>query len=331
MVQKIKEKVLSGGLITREEARGLVEADLEELCCGADEIRKAFCKNTFDICTIINGKSGKCPENCKYCAQSAHHKSRVEEYPLLPQEDMVKEAVYNHSKGILRYSVVTSGRRLTEEEVDKMCKTYREIGSTCGISLCASHGLLTEEQFKKIKEAGVTRYHNNLETSRRNFPNICTTHTFDDKIKVIKAAQKAGLEVCSGGIMGMGETMEDRIDMAFTLRELGIHSVPVNILNPIPGTPLEGQTPLDEEEVRRIVAVFRFVLPDAIIRMAGGRGLLADKGCRVFQSGANGAISGDMLTTSGITIDEDMKMLRELGYEVRDVNKIRTAEAIGEQ
>lgn len=331
MVQKIKEKVLNGEWITREEANGLIEADLEELCSGADEIRKAFCKNAFDVCTIINGKSGRCPENCKYCAQSAHYPSHVEEYPLLPQADMIKEALYNDSKGILRYSVVTSGRRLTEEEVDEMCKTYRAIKDACGISLCASHGLLTEEQFQKIREAGVTRYHNNLETSRRNFPNICTTHTFDDKIEAIKAAQKAGLEVCSGGIMGMGETMEDRIDMAFTLRELGIHSVPVNILNPIPGTPLEGQTPLKEEEVRRIVAVFRFILPDAVIRMAGGRGLLADKGRKVFQSGANGAISGDMLTTSGITIDEDMKMLRELGYEVKDVNKIRTAEAVGEQ
>ena len=158
--------------------------------------------------------------------------------------------------------------------------------------------------------------HNNLETSRNHFPEICTTHTFDDKVAAIRAAQAAGLTVCSGGIMGMGETKEDRIDMALTLRELGIGSVPVNLLNPIPGTPLERQKPLTADDMRRIVAVYRFLLPDAFIRLAGGRGLLADKGKGCFQSGANAAITGDMLTTAGITVETDKELLKELGYEV---------------
>ena len=198
-----------------------------------------------------------------------------------------------------------------------MCKVVERIRKEIGISVCVSFGLLNEEQFRKLKEAGVTRVHNNLETSRRNFPNICTTHTFEDKIRAIRAAQAARLSVCSGGIMGLGETAEDRIDMAFSLRELGIKSVPVNMLNPISGTPFENNPKLSEEDMRRIVAVYRFILPEASIRLAGGRGLLADQGKSCFTSGANAAISGDMLTTAGITTQTDMELIKELGYEAK--------------
>ena len=180
--------------------------------------------------------------------------------------------------------------------------------------MCVSFGLLSEEQFSRVKKAGASRVHNNLETSRRNFPNVCTTHTFEDKVHAIKAAKAAGLSVCSGGIMGLGETEEDRIDMALTLRELGIKSVPINMLNPIPGTPYEGMVPLTVDDMRRIVAVYRFILPDAFIRLAGGRGLMKDKGEGCFRSGANAAISGDMLTTAGYTIETDMEMLHKLGF-----------------
>ena len=185
------------------------------------------------------------------------------------------------------------------------------------ISVCVSLGLLNESQFSRLRSAGVTRIHNNLETSKNNFPNICTTHTFEDKISAIKAAKKAGLNVCSGGIMGLGETPEDLIDMALSIRELGLKSIPVNMLNPIPGTPYENNDILTAEDMCRIVAVYRFILPDSFIRLAGGRGLLSDKGRSCFLSGANAAISGDMLTTSGISIDNDMKMLKELGYKVK--------------
>lgn len=314
-ISNFKEKVLNHELLTREEAMQLVDAPLKELCTAANEIRKQFCGDAFDICTIINGKSGKCSENCKYCAQSAFYDTETETYPLLPTEKMLEQAKYNDERGVLRYSIVTSGRKLSDKEIDKVCESVREIRKQTNISVCGSFGLLEEKQFAKLKDAGVVRVHNNLETSRRNFPNICTTHTIEDKIQAIEAAKRAGLNVCSGGIMGLGETMEDRIDMVITIRELGVRSIPVNMLNPIPGTPYEKKSLLTNDDMCRIVAIFRFLVPNASIRLAGGRGLLPDKGRACFQSGANAAISGDMLTTSGITIETDMKLLKELGYK----------------
>ncbi|MGN1118849.1 MAG: biotin synthase BioB [Oscillospiraceae bacterium] len=316
IVYQLKEKILIGGTINREEAVSLIEAPLEELCNAADEIRKHFCGDSFDMCTIINGKSGRCSENCRYCAQSAHYRTSCEEYPLLGAEEIVKQALYNYERGVLRYSIVCSGKRLSDKEVDDLCESIRAIKRACPISVCVSLGLLDEKNFKKLKAAGVQRVHNNLETSRRFFPEVCTTHTFDDKISAIKAAQAAGLEVCSGGIMGLGETMEDRIDMVLTARKLGVKSIPVNMLNPIPNTPFEHNRILTEDEMARIVAIFRFIIPDGQIRLAGGRGLLSDKGRRLFRVGANAAISGDMLTTQGITIEKDMQTTSELGYHV---------------
>lgn len=313
----LEQKVLMGQDITREEALWLYSQPLEPLCAAADRLRRHFRGNTFDLCTIINAKSGLCPENCRFCAQSAHNHTGAEVYPLLSQEEIAQAAVKNQSQGVLRFSIVTSGKRLSNEEVEKMCRAVEKIRSDCDISLCISFGLLSEEQYRRLKKAGVSRVHNNLETSRRNFPNICTTHTFDEKLSAIRAAQAAGLTVCSGGIMGLGETAEDRIDMALTLRELGIKSVPLNLLNPIPGTPMEHNEPLTQEDMRRIAAVYRFLLPDAAIRLAGGRGLLPDKGESCFRSGANAAISGDMLTTAGITVETDRAMVKALGYTVR--------------
>lgn len=313
-IEVLGNEVLQGKQVTREEALWLYQQPLEELTRKADEIRKHFCSDRFDICTIINGKSGHCSENCRFCAQSAHNHTGAKVYPLLDAETITAQAKENERQGILRYSIVTSGKRLSDQEVDQMCETVRQIRRESSISVCVSFGLLNEAQYRKLKEAGVVRVHNNLETSRRNFPNICTTHTFEDKVQAIRAAQAAGLSVCSGGIMGLGETAEDRIDMALTLRELGIKSVPVNMLNPIPGTPLEDMPRLTAEDMCRIVAVYRFILPEASIRLAGGRGLLPDKGKSCFQSGANAAISGDMLTTAGITTQTDQQLLRELGY-----------------
>ena len=315
--KNLEAAVTAGKTITREEALWLYNQPLEELCAAADRIRLRFCGNAFDLCTIINGKSGRCPENCRFCAQSAHNHTKVEEYPLITTEEIVTQAKHNAAQGVLRYSIVTSGKRLSDEEVDRMCTAIRRIREETSISVCVSFGLLSEKQFRKLKEAGVSRVHNNLETSRRNFPNICTTHTFQDKVAAIQDAQAAGLSVCSGGIMGLGETAEDRVDMALTLRELGIKSIPINMLNPIPGSPLEHNKLLTAEDMRRVAAVYRFLLPDAAIRMAGGRGLLPDKGEGCFRSGANAAISGDMLTTSGITVATDLSLLARLGYEVK--------------
>lgn len=321
LLEKLTEKVLGKGKITKDEALKLYDMPLEELCEAADRIRKHFCKDGFDICTIVNGKSGRCSENCKYCAQSSFYHTSAKEYSLLDKEEILRQARYNAQKGVLRYSIVTSGKKLPDKEVDEMCDIIKEIRKTVGISVCVSFGLLNKEQFAKLKEAGAYRVHNNLETSRRNFPNVCTTHTFDDKIQAIQAAKEAGLTVCSGGILGLGETVEDRIDLALSLRELEIKSVPINLLNPIPGTPYENNPVLSEEEMRRTVAVFRFLLPEASLRLAGGRGLLKDKGESCFCSGANAVISGDMLTTSGYTIDSDMKLIKKLGYKAELCNE----------
>ena len=318
LVENLKSKVLARGEVTREEALGLVDAPLETLTQAADALREHFCGNRFDLCTIVNGKCGKCSEDCKYCAQSAHYHTNLEEsYPLLSTEELVKGAAENKRQGVLRYSIVTSGRKLSDQEVDQVCESIRAIREQVGIEVCVSFGLLGEDAFRKLKEAGASRVHCNLESSRRYFPQVCTTHTYDEKIETMKAAQRVGLSVCSGGIIGLGETMADRIDMVLTARELGVKSVPVNLLNPIPGTPYEHNPILTENELRRVVSIFRFLIPDGNIRLAGGRGLLEDKGARCFRSGSNAAISGDMLTTSGITVLRDQEMLKGLGYQVR--------------
>ncbi|MBP3475271.1 MAG: biotin synthase BioB [Lachnospiraceae bacterium] len=318
LVTQMKQKVLNGEWITKEEALALCKEPLNELQEAADDIRRSMCGNGFDICTIINGKCGRCSEDCKYCAQSAHyHTACMESYPLLATEELLEGARYNDSRGVLRYSIVTSGKRLSDAEVDQVCESIRKIKKETSIQVCVSFGLLNEAQFRKIKEAGASRVHCNLESSARYFPKVCTTHTYEEKIATLKAAKRAGLSICSGGILGLGETMEDRIDMVLTARELGVKSIPVNLLNPIPGTPYEGNQPLTNEEACRCVAVFRFLIPDASIRLAGGRGLVGDKGEACFRSGANAAISGDMLTTAGITVETDMELIKQLGFEVK--------------
>lgn len=316
--EELKQKIYAGGDITKSEALALVNEPLERLCAAADEIREKMCGNRFDMCTIVNGKCGRCSEDCRYCAQSFHyHTSCQEAYALLPTEKLLEGARYNREQGVLRYSIVTSGRCLSDEEVDRACESIREIRRQTDIEVCVSFGLLGEAQFRKIKEAGASRAHCNLESSRNYFPQVCTTHTYDEKIAALKAAERAGLSICSGGIIGLGETMEDRIDMVLTARELGVRSVPVNLLNPIAGTPYENNRILTNDEFCRVVAIFRFIIPDGDIRLAGGRGLLGDKGEKCFGSGANAAISGDMLTTHGITTAADITLVKKMGYEVR--------------
>lgn len=322
MLKQLTNKIINENYhISKNEATDLLNTDLKELSYCAEQIRKKFCGNKFDMCSIINGKSGKCSENCKFCAQSAHYKTNIKEYPLLDTDSIFKEAKYNSDKKVKRFSIVTSGKKLTEQEIDSVCKTYEKINKECNIMLCASMGLLTEQQFIKLKNAGVSRYHCNLETSRNFFPKICTTHTYDDKINTINLAKKAGLEICSGGIFGLGETFQDRIDMFFELYNLGIKSVPVNVLNPIKNTPFENNNILSQEEILRTVAIARFILPDAFIRLAGGRLLFKDKGVSMFSSGANATITGDMLTTNGTSIAEDFDTINKLGFEAGKQNE----------
>ncbi|MEG0326037.1 MAG: biotin synthase BioB [Cellulosilyticaceae bacterium] len=316
-LNKLKEKILEGYQITKEEAIALVKYNQEDLSYYANEIREKLCGNSFDMCSIINGKSGACPENCKYCAQSAHYNTNIETYQMISKEKALEEAEENSREGVLRYSIVTAGRKLSALERDEVCTLYAHVNEHSNIKLCASHGLLDYEDLVALKKVGVTRYHNNLETSRNYFPQICTTHTYEDKIATIEAAKKAGLSICSGGIFGLGESIEERIDMAYDLLELGVNSIPVNVLVPIEGTPLGTIEPITEEEVLKTIAIYRFIHPAAAIRLAGGRSNLSEAGKKAFLGGANAAISGNMLTTCGNTIKEDMKLLEECQFEVK--------------
>ena len=316
--KKTADEIIGGRRLTREDDwQFLLDAPLEELTQGADRIRQALCGKEVDLCSIINGRSGKCSEDCKFCAQSGHHCTGISEYAFLPVEKIVEDAKYHQAKGVHRYSIVTAGRSLGKD-FDKAVEAYRAIKENCQeLSLCASHGLLSKEEFVALKEAGVERYHENIETSKRNFPNICTTHTFEDKMREIKMAKEAGLSVCSGGIIGMGETWEDRVDMAFWTAELGVTSIPINVLSPIPGTPYEGMEPIPKEDVLRTVAIFRYLNPEAYVLMAAGRNRFEEGGKILFESGANATITGDMLTTVGNTIAEDMDMFEEMGRIIK--------------
>lgn len=316
ILKEIMDYISNQGMINKEVALSLVDKDLDELCFYANEIRKHFCQNQFDVCSIVNGKSGKCSENCRFCAQSSFYKTVLDEYPLMSLSAIKKEANHNALKGVQRFSIVTSGKKLSQKETDDICHLYKNLKEDVSIGLCASCGLLNLKQLQQLKNSGVQRYHNNLETSSHFFSKICTSHTYEEKINTLIQAKEAGLDICSGGIMGLGESMEDRIELAFQLRDLGVSSVPINFLNPIKGTPLENQKPLTLKEAKRVIAIFRFILPDAFIRLAGGRQLFEDKGACLFQCGANATITGDMLTTTGISIEEDMDTIEKQGYKV---------------
>lgn len=317
LVEELKQKVLDGGQVTREEALALTEvADKPALYAAAGEIRDRMAGRYFDTCSIVNARSGRCSENCKWCAQSAVFKTHVQEYELIDEESCLELARLNAKYRVNKFSFVTSGRALSDKNIDRLCDYARRIKGEMKINLCASMGLLKKEQLGRLKEAGITRYHCNMESSRRFFSMLCTSHTMEEKLETIRQAQAVGMEVCSGGIIGMGETMEDRIDLALTARELGVKSIPMNVLNPIAGTPLEGTAPLADEEVLTTVAVFRFINPDAFLRFAGGRTLIAHIEEEAIRAGINSAIVGDMLTTVGSKVLEDMDKVKNMGFSI---------------
>lgn len=311
---ELAQRIIDGYRISRKDDLSFfITCNLEELETGAGWIQKHYRRNHIDLCTIINARSGRCPENCKYCAQSAHNKTGCEEYPFLPKERIVAEATRNASLGVNRFSIVTAGRALTGAEFDMAIEAYEEMHRTLKIDLCASMGFLSREQLHRLHMAGVTSYHHNIETSRRNFPNICTTHSYEDKMREIQMVKDEGMCICSGGIIGMGETWEDRLDMAISLAELEVYSIPINALMPIPGSPLEHLEQLPPEELMRTFAIFRYINPEANIRLGAGRKIMSDYGAKAFLSGASASITGDMLTTSGTTIRGDFEMLKSLG------------------
>jgi biotin synthase len=316
-ILELAQEIIDGRRINRGDDLSIfLSCDLDELCEGADKIREYYIGDTVDLCSIINGRSGRCPEDCKYCAQSAHSHTDCEVYDFLPEEKILDMCRLNEKEGVHRFSIVTAGRALTGEEFDKAIHAYETMHRDCKIDLCASMGFLNEEQLHRLHESGVTSYHHNIETSKRNFPNICTTHTYEQKIETLKKVKAEGMCACSGGIIGMGETWEDRLDMAVSLAELGIDSIPINALMPIKGTPLENQPQLTEDEILRTIAFFRYINPEANIRLAAGRALLTNDGETAFKSGASATITGNMLTTVACaTIRSDKEMLKSLGRD----------------
>lgn len=317
MIEQLKKKVLSGGGISRKEALLLCSnEDKQALYDAAGEIRDQMVGRKFDTCSIINARSGRCSENCKWCAQSAVFKTNIEEYELIDEQTCLQMARLNDEYGVDKFSFVTSGKALSDKNIDRLCDYARLIKKQSDLHLCASMGLLSKAQLQKLSDAGIKRYHCNLETSPHYFSSLCTTHTTAEKIETIRAAQEIGMEVCSGGIIGMGESMEDRVDLALALKELGIKSIPINILNPIPGTPLEGTASLSDEEILTTIAIFRFIHPDAYLRFAGGRMLIAHLEEKAIKAGINAAIVGDLLTTIGSKVLEDMDKVKKMGFTI---------------
>lgn len=317
IILNLESKVNNEERLSFEEAMKLSKvSDLEALCKAADRIREKFNGNVVDLCTIMNAKSGKCSENCKYCAQSSHYKTSVDEYSLVGLEEALKLARENELCGVNRFSLVTSGRGLSGKEFEEILRIYEVLRAETKLKLCASLGILNYEQLLALNKVGVTKYHHNIEASRNYFNKICTTHSYEDRINTIENAKKAGMTICSGGIIGMGESLEDRVNMMLELSKLQVSSIPINVLNPIKGTPLEGSEPLEEGEILRTIALFRFINPKAFIRFGAGRNFLREYGKSGFTSGINATITGNYLTTSGNNIADDKAMVKELGLEV---------------
>lgn len=289
----------------------------KELCDLAGDLRRHFTGVDFDTCSIINARSGKCSEDCKWCSQSKFYATQADVYPLIGVEEALEAANNNASKGVRRFSLVTSGRKVTLAEMPKVKAIYNTLREKVKIELCASMGLLNREEMAELWSCGVRRYHCNIETSASYFPMLCSTHTMEEKLQTIRHAKALGMDVCSGGIIGMGETMRDRIEMAYLLRNEGVCSIPLNVLNPIAGTPLAENKPLSTDEVLRTFAMFRIMNPDVRIRFAGGRKLIADIVEELMRSGADAAIVGDMLTTVGSAIEQDMRLFEKLGYNTK--------------
>ncbi len=314
-MERLEKKIRNGHRIGFEEAVALAgNTPLEELCALADRLRRHFTGDRFETCSIMNARSGRCPEDCKWCSQSRHNRARVDIYPLVGAVQAAAAAQDNERRGVNRFSLVTSGRGMSAAEMDKACELYGAIRKESGIALCASMGLLDEVQMRRLAASGVTRYHCNLESAPSFFPALCSTHTIGQKLETLRAAKAAGLETCSGGIIGMGETRTQRIELAVALRDAGVDSIPLNILNPIPGTPLENMPPLPDGEILLAAAMMRIVNPAVHLRLAGGRIRITHLAPRLLHCGVSAAIVGDMLTTVGSNVETDLEMFRREGF-----------------
>jgi len=293
---------------------GLTGPDLYDLFAAANRVRETFRGNVVDVCSIVNAKSGACGEDCAFCAQSSHHSTGAPVYPLIAIDQMVKAVEGAKKNKAKRFCIVTSGRGIdSHDDLKNIAKGIAHVRAL-GLSPCATLGTLTRDQLSYLKDAGLHRYHHNIETSREYFPRVCTTHTFDERLDLLTYANELGLSTCSGGILGMGETMEDRVKMAFTLRELDVDSIPINFLMPIMGTPFEQVKAITPIEALHSIALFRMILPKKEIRICGGRGqALGRIHPMIFMAGADGFMIGNYLTTTGLDPEDDLRMIRDLG------------------
>ncbi|PLX66416.1 MAG: biotin synthase BioB [Denitrovibrio sp.] len=310
MLEKIYEKSLAGEQLSAADISCIVNANLEHLLSLAEKLKIQFKGEKTDTCAIINARSGLCSEDCTFCAQSSHFDTGAPVYSFIDLKKIDAAAADLAAKGVQRFSIVTSGIGPSEEEFAKIKEAMRIIRSH-GLLPDASVGCLSYDQIIELKEAGMTAYHHNLEVSRSFFPSICTTHDYERDVQTVRDSIRAGLYVCSGGIFGLGETWVQRAELAFLLRDLGVQSVPVNFLNPIPGTPVENREVLSEDEALRIIAMHRFIMPDRDIRVCGGRSIVfaGNSAKKVVRAGANGIMVGDYLTVKGVSIEEDMNSI----------------------
>jgi len=319
MIGQIEEKILGGGSIHKEEASyisGISGYDIFKLFLSANRIRSHFMGNRAGLCSIVNAKSGACPEDCSFCVQSSKSKAEIDVYPLINKAVIIGKARDAKRAGVKRFSIVTSGRSVSQKDLLSIAELISDI-KTIGLLPCASLGILKERDLKILKTAGLERYHHNLETSERFFPLICTTHTYRDKIQTINSTKSTGLSICSGGIFGMGETWQDRIDMAFFLKDIDVDSIPINFLIPIKGTALGERDVLHPFEALKIVSLYRFILPQKEIRVCGGRNqILNEFNAFVFFAGADSLLTGNYLTTPGKSYDDDLRLIKTYGLTV---------------
>ncbi len=314
------EDILAGKSIGIEQYKKLAEIpeqDVSNLFPGADMLRNHYFGREVHLCCICNGKSGRCSEDCSFCSQSSHVRTEVDVYPLLGKARLQHGGHHASTTPINRYSIVTSGKGLPQKDVKAIAEALSELDRG-KISTCASLGILNSDDFEILKNAGVSRYHHNLETAESHFPQMCSTHTYKQRVDTILAAKEAGLSVCAGGVFGIGETDEQILELALALKELDVDSVPLNFLVPVKGTRLENRSELTPMKCLKTISIFRYILPNKEILICGGREAnLGDRQSKIFYAGASGLMTGDYLTTTGRTLQKDLQMIEQLGFTVR--------------
>ena len=300
--------------MTKDELLKLYNMDLDELL----KLSSKYVSDKIEFCSIVNARNGKCSQNCKYCAQSSHYRTNIETYPLISEDEVIKAAIEAKSNHADRFAVVTSGKTPAEEDFDKVISLIEAVNKIEGLKSCASIGILDEDMAKKLADSGLKRFHHNINTCRSYYPEVCTTHSWDDRLNTCKLVKKYGMELCCGVILGMGETVEQRIEMALELAEIEPDSIPINILMPIPETPFENyHDKIDEENILRTLAIFKIANPKSILRFCGGRMRLSDENQKLaLKTCVEGILIGNYLTTVGKNPDEDIKTVKELGKKL---------------